>query len=253
MYAVRRGGERMRRKWVRGTVLGGAALLLLGTAGCGLDQPTITGSGSVVASPVAVGSFSRLEVGSAFHVDVTTGSTETVTLHVDENVLDLVDVHVSGEVLHIGLKPNSNVNDAALRADVTARELTGVDANGAAQVTLNGPLGSSSVDLSASGAGHLTGSLQTDHARLELSGASHATLSGSAGALDVEASGASDLEGEGLQVEDLTVELSGASSATLAVSGTISADLSGASSLHYTGSPSFRRREVSGGSSIESG
>jgi hypothetical protein len=241
----------MRRKAVRGTVLAGAALLLLGTAGCGLDQPTITGSGSVVASPVAVGSFSRLEVGAAFHVDVTTGSTETVTLHVDENVLDLVDVHVSGDVLHIGLKPDANVNDAGLSADVTARELSGVDASGAAQVTLNGPLEASPVDLSASGAGQLTASLHTDHARLQLSGASHATLSGTAGALDLEASGASNLQGGGLHVEDLTVELSGASSATVAVSGTMSADVSGASSLHYTGSPSFRRREVSGGSSIE--
>ena len=223
-------------------------------AGCtSLDQPTITGSGTVIASPVPVSSFSRLEVGGTFHVAVTVGSPESVTLHVDDNVLDLTDVQVSGDTLHIGLKSGTNVHGATLSADVTAPELAGVDVSGAALLTVNGTIQTASLDLSVSGAGQVSGNLAVQHARLELSGASHATLSGTAGTLSMEASGASNLEGSDLQVGDLTVDLSGASHAIATVTGTISAGVSGASSLHYLGSPTFTRKDVSGGSSIQAG
>ena len=70
-------------------------------------------------------------------------------------------------------------------------------------------------------------------------------------ALDAHLDGASDLDARNLQAADLTVELSGASGATVSVSDTISAELSGASTLRYGGNPHFVRRDVSGASSIE--
>jgi Putative auto-transporter adhesin, head GIN domain len=50
--------------------------------------------------------------------------------------------------------------------------------------------------------------------------------------------------------DDLHVELSGASNAEVLVRRTISASLSGASSLRYRGAPTLTRQETSGGSSI---
>jgi len=62
---------------------------------------------------------------------------------------------------------------------------------------------------------------------------------------------ASQLDAVDLEVSDLAIGLSGASTADGSVAETISAGVSGASSLRYRGSPTFTRREVSGGSSIE--
>jgi Putative auto-transporter adhesin, head GIN domain len=231
-----------------------ACLMAVLAAGCtSLDEPAITGSGKIVASPVPVSSFSRLEVGGTFHVTATIGGTNSVTLHVDENLLDLVDVHVSGDTLHIGTKSGVNLHGANLSAEATALELTGVEVSGAAQVKLTGDTDAASLDLSASGVGQLTGTIGAQRARLELSGASHATLSGAVDALAMGASGASDLQGQDLRVRELMVELSGASSASVTVSGSISAEVSGASTLHYFGSPTFTKKDVSVGSSIEAG
>lgn len=95
------------------------------------------------------------------------------------------------------------------------------------------------------------GTAHVDLATLELSGASNAKLSGSAGRLEVTESAASQLDVVDLDVSDLAIDLSGAPTANVSVTGTISARVSGASSLRYRGSPTFTRREVSGGSSIE--
>ena len=222
--------------------------LLLIAAGC---KGTVSGSGTVTSTPVPVSTFSRLEVSNAFVVNVSFGDQENVTLRVDDNLVGHLDVGVSAGTLHVGLESGTSVRDATLHADVTARTLSGIDISGASQVHLADVLTGERVQVVLSGAGRLDGTAHVDLARLELSGASNAKVSGSAGRLEVTESGASRLDAVDLDVSDLAIDLSGASTADVSVRGTISAGVSGASSLHYRGSPTFTRREVSGGSSIE--
>jgi spore coat protein U-like protein len=222
--------------------------LLLIAAGC---KGTVSGSGTVTSTPVPVSTFSRLEVSNAFVVNVSFGDQENVTLRVDDNLVGHLDVGVSAGTLHVGLESGTSVRDATLHADVTARTLSGIDISGASQVHLSDVLTGERVQVVLSGAGRLDGTAHVDLAKLELSGASNAKVSGSAGRLEVTESGASRLDAVDLDVSDLAIDLSGASTADVSVRGTISAGVSGASSLHYRGSPTFTRREVSGGSSIE--
>jgi hypothetical protein len=170
---------------------------------------------------------------------------------VDDNLVGHLDVGVSAGTLHVGLESGTSVRDATLHADVTARTLSGIDISGASQVHLSDVLTGERVQVVLSGAGRLDGTAHVDLAKLELSGASNAKVSGSAGRLEVTESGASRLDAVDLDVSDLAIDLSAASTADVSVTGTISAGVSGASSLHYRGSPTFTRREVSGGSSIE--
>jgi ribosomal protein L31 len=51
-------------------------------------------------------------------------------------------------------------------------------------------------------------------------------------------------------VQDAHAEISGASNATVNASGTLSAEVSGASHLYYTGSPTLGDIETSGASSV---
>jgi hypothetical protein len=225
----------------------GSLLLSLGAA-CGTT--TITGSGNLVTKPVPVASFSRIQITDAFDVSVTLGHPVHVTVRVDGNLLNHLDAGVSSGTLHLGLKPGTAVQNATLKADVTAPTLSDIEVSGAGQVHLFGDLSGQNLDVSASGAGGIVGSVRVSEADLNLSGASHATLSGSAGRLVVKELGACHLEADRLQARELTANLSGASSASVWATDTISAELSGASSLRYRGSPRFIRREVSGGSSV---
>jgi hypothetical protein len=226
------------------------ALLVLFGVAC--TTTTITGSGTVTTKPVTGSSFSKIEVGDAFDVNLTVGDADQAIVRVDDNLVDHLDVGVTGETLHLSLKPRTSVRSATLHADVTVRSLSDIEVSGAGQVHLSGAVTGQRLSLMVSGAGGLDGTIRVGEANVELSGASRAKLAGTAGHLVVKESGASDLEADQLQAEDLTVNLSGASTATASVTNTVSAKLSGASSLRYGGSPTFTRREVSGGSSITS-
>jgi hypothetical protein len=210
----------------------------------------VTGSGNVVSRDISVASFSRLEVGSAFEVRMSVGAADAVTVHVDDNLVDQLDVGVSGDTLHVKMKSGTSVSDATLKADVVVRALKSADASGASNISLVDQIETGKLSLTLSGASGIAGRIKTSDGHLEASGASHARLSGSATNLNMTASGTSRLEAADLTVKSLVVQLSGASSAAVRVTDTISAELSGASALRYGGSPRFTRNEISGASSI---
>lgn len=243
----------MARRWAR---LASVAVLL--AAGCttGRVQPPLAGSTKTVVSPVPVSSFTRLEVESGFVVNLSLGPATSVKLLVNKNVLGVVDVRVSGHTLHIGLKPGARVQTVILRAAVSTPHLTAITVGGAAIVSWGDYLQSPSLDVSASGSAALEGPIEVYRARVKLSGGANVGLMGDANALDVQASGASVLSALPLHVTNLTVDLSGASHVGITASGSISATLSGASSLQYYesyGKPTFTHKNVSGGSTIETG
>jgi hypothetical protein len=216
-------------------------------AGC---TKHLTGSGNVVSRDIPVTSFSKVQVSSAFDVRVAFGDPAAVTVRVDDNLVDDLDVGVSGDTLRIGLKTGLAVNRATLEADVTALSLTGIEVSGASTVTPTGTITASPLDLSLSGASTFDGDLSLRDATVGLSGASHAVLSGSVKSITATVSGASSLQAGEVSLDSLTIDLSGASHAAVTVTGTISASASGASNLTYSGTPSFTRKDVSGGSAI---
>jgi len=231
-------------------VLFASLVAVIGTAAVSCTKNMVRGSGNVVARDVAVSSFSRLQVASAFEVTVSVGSQPSLTLRIDDNLDRHVDVGVDGDTLHIGLRRGTSVSDATLQAAVTAPSLAQVQGSGSSRIRLRDQLTGDDLRLELSGASRLDGAAELRSMTAALSGASELTLSGRAGSVSANASGASRLALEQLQVDGLDVGLSGASNAEVSVRRTISASLSGASSLRYRGSPTFTKQETSGGSSI---
>ncbi len=226
------------------TTVVGVSLLLVVAAAC------TSGSGRIVERSVSVGSFSKIEVSGGFRVDVTFGQDEAVRIEADDNVIDEIDTRVDGDTLRIGLR-QTNLVDAALLAHVTARAVTGVTGNGASHVTFNGEESVDAFALDLSAASSFDGTLDAGRADIGASGAGNAVVSGSATSLAIEASGASSIDAEHLEAVDLEVSLSGASHASVTATESISADVSGVSSLQYGGSATFTQQDVSGGSSIQ--
>lgn len=212
---------------------------------------SVSGSGRVVTKPVPVSSFSRILVSDVFDVTVSTGQQDKVTLRVDDNLVDRLDVGVSNGTLRLGLKSGTSVRNATLHANVGVVRLSGIEVSGSSKVHLSPGFTADSLEVTLSGASKIDGSLECGSAKVTLSGASNATLSGTAERLDIDASGASRLDVRNLQAVDVSVGLSGASQATVWAMRTLSARASGASSLRYRGSPQISRKDASGASSIE--
>jgi hypothetical protein len=224
-----------------------AVVLLAAILGACHLPTSITGSGDVVAVDEQLVGFDRLDVSQAFQVDVVQGDVFRVVLEVDDNVLEHVDVRVSGRTLELGLGFGSySLTNVTLKAHVTMPALSGVELSGASGVVLTSFESGSPFDADLSGASSLHGALSSEDARFDLSGASRVELSGSCGKLIIDMSGASSASLLAFQARDVVVDASGASQASVHAGVSLSVDASGASHVSFAGEPQLRSIETSG-------
>jgi len=241
-----------------------AGALALFVAGCA-DGPVI-GSGDVVTKTYDFRDFTRIEVTDSFEVEISRGDEFKVEVTVDDNLVDRLRVEQSGDTVKIGMETGLSFGTATRRAVVVLPRVEGVNLSGASKAAVIGFDGRQDLDLTVSGASNLAltdiqagdtvfdisgaskvaGDLISADVRMKASGASQIQLQGSGQDSELEASGASKLMLRGFEVETADVVLSGASNGTVTVSRTIDANLSGASSLTYSGDASVRNISTSG-------
>jgi hypothetical protein len=236
-------------------VLALAGLIAL-FAGCGDDEgdaEAIRGSGNVVTQDMALADFTAVEAANAFEVEITQSDTFGVTIRVDDNILDLLDVSKEDDALRLRLERGANFRgDVTLEASITMPELEGLELSGASRASVSGFRSSGRLDIDLSGASSLDGDLEAGDVDINASGASRVVLEGSATGLTIEGSGASSLDLADFTVDTAEVRLSGASDATLHVQERIEpVDVSGASRLRYLGDPSLGDVTTSGASTVD--
>ena len=240
----------MRKLGILGAILLVASLL----AGCTMVVPqTITESGKAAPMENDLSGFSKIDAGSAFRVDITRSDDYNVVVNVDEKVVPYLDVTVQGDTLRIHLRPGLTLSGASgpLEAKVSMPALNGLNLSGATQTTVTGFKSDQKLDVNISGASRLEGDLEAGSVGLEASGASRVTLRGKGQNMQLQASGASQADLGDFAVTNGNVELSGASRATVNVTGKLDADVSGASTLRYTGNPTMGSVKSSGASTIQ--
>ena len=210
----------------------------------------VAGSGRPTTRTIDLSRVTSVVAGANFVVHLRTGGPAQATVTMDDNLTDRIEATVTGNELHLGIKPGMSVRNATLSAEVTVGQLEQLAANGASKVTLSSPVTGSALRLDANGAGQITGPVRVDHLEASESGASVLALSGRAGSLHLSSAGTSRLLGVDLAVANLDAVLTGACQATVSVSDTLAATADGVSVLHYRGSPRITRQETSGVSSI---
>ena len=216
--------------------------------------------------------FIRVEVSSAFEVEIAQSDSYSVSITADDNLFDYIQVSKVGETLKIGLRTVIIQWPVTLQANVTMPQLRGLNLSGATSGTASSFSSTENLDIEVSGASSLelaemlagdamlvisgasdvTGDMAAGDADFEISGASTVQLEGSASDIVVEAGGASRVKLGDFTVNNVDVSLSGASSGTVNLSGRLDTDLSGASNLEYIGEPTLGTVNISGASTLSS-
>ncbi len=239
----------------KATAWAGIFLLVLtgcGIGGCGIviGSNTIKGSGVAATTNYALAGFSAVQAESAFHVNIQQGSVYAVKVTIDDNLLDYLDVRLSGDQLHIGLKPAS-LNCSQLKADVTMPEVTGLEGHGASHIQMTGFDSDKALKVSLRDASNAKGDINCSSGEFSVSGASRLELQGRTGTVKIDAANASKAELGNFTVKEAVVHARGASHVTLNVSEFLDATATDASSVRYAGKPASLKKHVSGAASVK--
>lgn len=195
-----------------------------------------------------VAAFRSVEIDSAFIATIASGP-RSVIITADENLLTTgIDTLVDSDRLAVRLHPGFTTL-GPLKVAITNDIIEGVDASGAAQVTVTPPA-MSSFTTELSGASTMTvKGLAVDQFTADVHGASTLTASGTARTETLLLSGGATAHLKGLSAQTLQVDASGGSTLDATVSGTLSGSASGGSALTITGNPT-NSVTTSGGSKV---
>ncbi len=212
---------------------------------------TIEGSGNVVTIEKFFADFNKIDIANAFKVTITRGDSFSIVIRIDDNIVTYLNAVKLGNTFKIYLDSGYSYRNVTLEADITLPDLEGLNLSGASQATIPGFDFDHAFHAVLSGASIVIATMNTGNVDISLSGASRITLEGYGEDLGINASGASMVELGDFEAVDADVVLSGASSATINISGTLNANLSGASRLYYYGNPTMENIVTTGSSTIQ--
>ncbi len=256
----------MKKIIILGVVLAGlVAMLAMGSSCVG----RIVGSGDIVSKDYNFKDFTDVEITTFFKYEISRSASFGVKVSTFQNVIDQLDITQSGKNLSVRFKPGVFSTDATIT--ITMPELNKLVVSGASRGSAKGFQSSNPIDLEVSGASQLdmdimagnsevvvsgaskvTGELKAGDTRIEVSGASGCDISGSAGLSTVEVSGASHFDSPDFQMQNTNITISGASRGAIYTKGTLNLEVTGASTLDYSGNPILSKVNVSGASTINS-
>jgi hypothetical protein len=207
---------------------------------CRFDHGIKGDPGNTIRQTRQVGTFTGIRVGGAFEVYLKQGDVQEVIVETDPDVMEYVTTEVSNGVLGIGMKnhPPHFMHDIdVLKVYITLKDLNMLDLSGAVEISSQSRITTPKLEMEVSGAVESNLDLAAKELDLSLSGASELTFSGTAEQVKMDASGASEISAYEMVMTNLTLYGSGAIESKVNVSGSLKANMSGACSVRYKGSP----------------
>ncbi len=187
------------------------------------------GSGNVVTEKRGVSNFSKVDVSGIFKVEIVAQKDFSLEIEADDNLLPLIKTSVEGETLKIE-KEKSFSSKKTIVIRISAPNIESLEVSGVSKINFS--------------------NIDNESLLVDSSGASRISVSGKTNKLVVNMSGASRVKAAELKASSVSVDGSGASRAKVFASEEISADLSGASSVSYSGTPTKINKKTSGASRI---
>ncbi len=214
------------------------AILILATLilpGCMFfpDKPaTVNGSGNVVSETREVSGITSISLEGSADVNVKFGSTESLVISGEDNIIFLIETNVQNHQLIIKTKPRMiYVATKPVVIDVSVTELKGVSISGSGNINVTG----------------LTG----DSFTAALPGTGNITLAGSTNDVKISMQGSGNVFADKLIAKNAVVSLSGSGNVTVFASGELDATNSGPGNIRYFGNPTRITKNVTGPGTIE--
>jgi Putative auto-transporter adhesin, head GIN domain len=207
-----------------------------------------TGSGNITTESRTVSEFTGIEASASVEVEVKTGSPK-VAVEADDNILRLVETHVSGGTLHIGIKNGSSINNAHVKIYVTVPVLNHIEANSSASIKVTDMIKSDRrIRLEASSSANIEAGIDAPEIEAEANSSGSINLSGQTRIYKAEASSAGNVKSFELLTETADVSTSSAGRIEVHASVKLKADASSGGNIEYRGGAEVKSETNSGGS-----
>jgi len=223
-----------------------------------MNYNTVRGSGNIKTQTVDVSDFNSVSLENSGDVYIEQGSTESVTVEADDNILPLLETKVIGKELVLTTKPNTSIDPSRkIVYRITTKDLSGISLKGSGDFYVS-PIESDSMDISVDGSGNIKiDDLATGKLSIRLNGSGNigidkvtatstdASINGSG---DIQLAGQSPTQeisfnGSGnylagdLESKSVDIHIPGSADVTVWATDELKAQINGSGTVRYYGKP----------------
>ena len=198
----------------------------------------IKGNGNVVTVNRTTSDYDAVSVGGSFDVILVKGKEGKITIKGEENVIPFIETEVSGDVLKIKFKKNTNIRTTKrLTITVPYKDIESVALAGSGKVICNSVIKANDFKASLGGSGDITLKVEADEIKASIAGSGDINLEGISNELTCSIAGSGSVRAYGLKTEEVYANVAGSGSIKTTVSSKIKAKLVGSGSVYYKGNP----------------
>ena len=203
-----------------------------------INEERIRGNGNVKTESRDAAAFTDIGTSGVYKVVITQGSTHSVRVEAEENLLPYIITDISGGELRIHSRKGYNINPTKdIKVYVTLQKVDKLSASGAGGFTSTNVLNSERIQLKFSGAADANLDIKTQSLEVGLSGASNVKLKGSSESAEYGISGAADIQALDLSTNEVKIGISGTGKANVFVQKKLDVSISGMGTVKYKGDP----------------
>ncbi len=207
-----------------------------------------SGSGNIITEKRSLGNFSGISVSSSIEVEVKTGAVQQVEVEADDNVIQYLETHVSGNTLKIGLDGGHSFNNAHFKVYITTPGLNSIHASSSSDVkVLDVIKNNGKISFDASSSADIEAEVDAPQVDAEASSSASVILRGRTKDYTARVSSSGDIKSAELLSENADVDANSSGSAEVHASVHLKAHASSSGTIDYRGAASVDKSVNSSG------
>jgi hypothetical protein len=217
-----------------------------------IPMETVHGNGDMGSDTRSVGDARRIESRGFFDVDIVKGSTPSIKIDADKNLIPYILTHNEDGRLVIRTKEGVELkSDNKIKVTITTPELAEVQVDGSGNVASNDSFeGSENFKVGIAGSGNVNLTVNAPKVEASIAGSGDINLSGETRDARIDIAGNGNYKTENLKAENVEVHIAGSGNARVYASVNLDIHIAGSGDVYYKGSPSIKQ-SVAGSGNIQ--
>lgn len=198
---------------------------------CSKDDNYV-GSGNMVSEYRNVDSFTKVSSESTFKINIHQGTTQSVEVIADDNIMNKVRTVVSNNELKIYLS-EGNYKDITIEVNITMPNLNGLKNIGSGNITVFDLISEGNIDIDNSGSGDIS-------------------IAGQINTMNIRNEGSGSINGFQFMSTNCDIEIIGSGNCEVYCTNNLDVDIEGGGNVYYKGNPLINSSISGSGSIIDS-
>ena len=212
----------------------------------------VSGNGNITTQERKVSSFNSVEASGSVKVHIRQDSSSSVKIETDENLMEYIEIYVTGSTLVIKEKDGFNPSPSKdLIVYTSAPVYRSVDVSGAGDIISDNIIsGGEPLEMGVSGSGNINVQVALPKVSADVSGSGNVMLKGTSKEFTGSISGSGSIKAFDLTTDVSTLNLSGAADAEVTANQKLDVNVSGSGDVKYKGNASVSQ-SISGSGSVK--